>query len=243
MSFSAFRAWDIQCGRQLAADLRGPMRPRNESPFCKSCLVIGRDIGSDIVLEGNTVSRKHAEMFLDPFGRWWVRDLGSRNGIYAGDRKVNEWALRPGDVVQVGDYFLTYESGQPSAASNATLSTLHTSEDTGQLLSLEEIRPPNIDAAHLSLLIEFGRQLLNVEADTDRAERMCNLMLRPEFGPGSTRLILRSVDGGDVEVLSGPYHADGSKANPYISRRLIDSVRTTGRPGARPAARRPGPMW
>src|SRR5690348_2483556 len=99
-------------------------------------LVIGREAISDIILEGNTVSRKHAEMFIDPFGRWWIRDLQSRNGIYVGDRKVTEWALKPGDQVQIGDYTLTYESGQTpvTANANSTLSTLHTSEDTGQLL-------------------------------------------------------------------------------------------------------------
>ena len=194
-------------------------------------LVIGREAISDIILEGNTVSRKHAEMFLDPFGRWWVRDLGSRNGIYVGDRKVSEWALRPGDQVQIGEYTLTYESGQTPATANAnaTLSTLHTSDDTGQLLSLEEVRPPNIDAAHLSLLIEFGRQLLSIESADERAQRLCSLMLRPEFG-ANVALIIRSVEGGDVEVLSGPHNSDGSNANPYISRRLIDSVRKTGRP-------------
>jgi sigma-B regulation protein RsbU (phosphoserine phosphatase) len=192
-------------------------------------LVIGREATSDIILEGNTVSRKHAEMFLDPFGRWWIRDLGSRNGIYVGDRKVNEWALRPGDSVQIGDYMVVYESGQAPATASATLSTLHTSEDTGQLLSLEEVRPPNIDAAHLSLLIEFGRQLLTVESEIERAQRLCALLLRPEFG-AQVAMILRSAEGEDVEVLNGPHHANGSGENPYISRRLLGSVRKTGRP-------------
>jgi serine phosphatase RsbU (regulator of sigma subunit) len=209
--------------------ITGADAPPERVVLSQKRLVIGREATSDIILEGNTVSRKHAEMFLDPFGRWWIRDLGSRNGIYVGDRKVNEWALRPGDAVQIGDYLLTYESGQTPQTANATLSTLHTSEDTGQLLSLEEVRPPNIDAAHLSLLIEFGRQLLNLEAEAERAQRLCNLMLRPEFG-AQFALILRSSEGAEVEVLNGPHHADGSDGSPYISRRLIDSVRKTGRP-------------
>ena len=211
--------------------ISGPDSAPERIALTQKRLVIGREAISDIILEGNTVSRKHAEMFLDPFGRWWIRDLGSRNGIYVGDRKVTEWALRPADQVQIGDYTLTYESGQTPATANAnaTLSTLHTSDDTGQLLSLEEIRPPNIDAAHLSQLIEFGRKLLDIESPAGRAERLCTLMLRPEFG-AQVALIIRSVESGNVEVLSGPYNADKTETNPYISRRLIESVRKTGRP-------------
>src|SRR5262249_10886176 len=81
----------------------------------------------------------------------------------------------------------------------------------------------------LSLLIDFGRQLLGVESPEERAQRLCSLMLRPEFG-ATVALIFRSAEGGNVEVLSGPFNADGSSANPYISRRLVDSVRNTGRP-------------
>src|SRR5258707_15854495 len=88
----------------------GAGAPPQRISMSQKRMVIGRDAGTDIRLEGNTVSRKHAEMFLDPFGRWWIRDLGSRNGIYVGDRKVTEWAVRPGEPIQIGDYMLTYEA-------------------------------------------------------------------------------------------------------------------------------------
>src|SRR6185312_6272998 len=87
--------------------ITGSAAARARLAISQKRLVIGREAISDVILEGNTVPRKPAEMFLDPFGRWWIRDLGSRNGIYVGDRKVTEWALRPADQVQIGDYTLT----------------------------------------------------------------------------------------------------------------------------------------
>ncbi|HEV8292377.1 MAG TPA: FHA domain-containing protein, partial [Tepidisphaeraceae bacterium] len=43
-------------------------------------LTIGRSAENQIRLDRTTVSRRHAEVFLDPFQRWWIRDLQSRNG-------------------------------------------------------------------------------------------------------------------------------------------------------------------
>ena len=46
-------------------------------------MVVGRLEACDVHLDGQTVSRKHAEISRDPFNRWWVRDMGSRNGTIA----------------------------------------------------------------------------------------------------------------------------------------------------------------
>src|SRR4051812_45459621 len=45
----------------------------------KQPLLISRSPEADVPLVDDTVSRRHAELFRDPFGRWCIRDLGSRN--------------------------------------------------------------------------------------------------------------------------------------------------------------------
>jgi membrane-bound lytic murein transglycosylase D len=48
---------------------------------------IGRQEDCEVRLEDDCVSRAHAEVaFAD--GKWWVRDLGSSNGIYVGDQRI-----------------------------------------------------------------------------------------------------------------------------------------------------------
>jgi hypothetical protein len=43
---------------------------------------IGRDAGCEVHLPERSVSREHAAIHHGSFGRWYVEDLGSRNGTY-----------------------------------------------------------------------------------------------------------------------------------------------------------------
>lgn len=48
-------------------------------------LIIGKSADCDIVVESPYVSGRHAKLVLDG-GRWWIHDLGSRNGVRVNDR-------------------------------------------------------------------------------------------------------------------------------------------------------------
>ena len=82
---------------------------------------IGRDAGCDICVENDGVSRAHAELF--PMGaQWCVRDLGSSNGTYLDDRRVQEAALPARSALRLGadgpSLELTYAA--PASAGEAT---------------------------------------------------------------------------------------------------------------------------
>ena len=64
-------------------------------------ILIGRSSRCQLVLADETVSRRHAELFLEG-GRWLLRDLGSANGTCVNGRRVVEAEVRPGDVVHLG---------------------------------------------------------------------------------------------------------------------------------------------
>lgn len=61
--------------------------------------LIGRDPNADIVISGGHVSRRHAEFLLRD-GQLWVRDLGSSNGTYVNNKRVDELPLYLGDEVK-----------------------------------------------------------------------------------------------------------------------------------------------
>ncbi|MBN2269042.1 MAG: FHA domain-containing protein, partial [Sedimentisphaerales bacterium] len=44
--------------------------------------IIGRSPRCDVVIDSKDVSREHARVFKDPFGRWIFEDLGSSNGTF-----------------------------------------------------------------------------------------------------------------------------------------------------------------
>src|SRR5688500_19860935 len=66
-------------------------------PLVGRHLVVGRAPDAQVRLDRPTVSRQHAEIVCDPFGRWLIRDLESRNGIRVRGSRVAELALRPGE--------------------------------------------------------------------------------------------------------------------------------------------------
>lgn len=64
---------------------------------------IGRHPDSDISLDDITVSRRHVEIEHRD-GKYCVRDVGSLNGTYVNQRRVDEIELLQGDELQVGKY-------------------------------------------------------------------------------------------------------------------------------------------
>jgi bifunctional DNase/RNase len=67
----------------------------------------GRDRGNQIVLDGATVSRKHAE-FRRQGSRYVVCDLGSLNGTYVNGERVELAVLTTGDQIRIGRYLLSF---------------------------------------------------------------------------------------------------------------------------------------
>lgn len=84
-------------------------------------LILGRDssLFSGALLDDANLSRRHAELRRER-GRWWLRDLGSRNGTFVdGDRVEGERALEPGAVIRIGATLLLYAHVAPPGCERA----------------------------------------------------------------------------------------------------------------------------
>lgn len=77
-------------------------------------LVIGRSPKADIVLAEDSVSRRHAQVFVSGAGLH-IADLGSSNGVVVNGACVAEHVLAPGDLVQIGCYTMQAEPLNPAA--------------------------------------------------------------------------------------------------------------------------------
>lgn len=64
--------------------------------------IVGRDPAADVVIDSSTVSRHHARIRV-AHGGVTLEDLGSKNGSYVGDRRVDgTLTLTDGDDVRIG---------------------------------------------------------------------------------------------------------------------------------------------
>jgi len=72
-------------------------------------LLIGRNPDSSIQLDDLQVSRRHAMIEPTSAGTT-LRDLGSGNGTFVAGRRILEYNLSEGDVVQIGPIELRYEA-------------------------------------------------------------------------------------------------------------------------------------
>jgi pSer/pThr/pTyr-binding forkhead associated (FHA) protein len=71
---------------------------------------LGRDPSNEIVIEDASVSRHHARIDYQR-GAYTVHDLGSANGTWFGQERVDSHLLQDGDCVQLGRVRLVFKRG------------------------------------------------------------------------------------------------------------------------------------
>jgi soluble lytic murein transglycosylase-like protein len=62
---------------------------------------IGRSVDCTLVFAVPTVSKQHAEIYPKD-GRWWVRDLGSRNGTFVNGHRIEQQAVADHSCLRLG---------------------------------------------------------------------------------------------------------------------------------------------
>jgi FHA domain-containing protein/uncharacterized protein DUF1707 len=90
------RQWRLGSGGAAPEALRLPLE------LVRDRLTLGRSRYCDVVVDHDTVSRRHAELWRDG-DRCYVTDLGSSNGTWVGGRPVEgERRVRSGDQILLG---------------------------------------------------------------------------------------------------------------------------------------------
>ncbi len=206
--------------RKLLLRISHPAHQTTWLPLTQSRIVLGRAEDVDVPLDSHTVSRWHAELVRDPFDRWWIRDRDSRNGTRVNGAKVSQCLVRPGDLLQIGEFSLAL---CPSAAPMETtvtqtdmrLSIMQSLPD--QIHRLREFESPKIGHEHLSAVLEFGQSLNTIADPGERMARLCDLVLCRPF-PGKSAVILRASREVPerMQILHGPVVAAPTRASATV---------------------------
>ena len=77
---------------------------------------VGRDASNPIALDVPGISRTHARIYSDS-GGWMVEDLGSRNGVWINDVRIEQprW-MSDGDVVRFSQVALRLDLVDPEGS-------------------------------------------------------------------------------------------------------------------------------
>lgn len=109
-----------------------------------STTLVGRAATCGLVIDERRVSSQHAMLFHDGAG-WFVRDLGSRNGTWLGERRLvvgERIALEEGATVSfAGDPWILADASAPRARADSPLGQRVAEDD---LLALPDEENPRI---------------------------------------------------------------------------------------------------
>ncbi|MHC4186413.1 MAG: ATP-binding protein [Planctomycetota bacterium] len=194
-------------------------------------VTLGRGSSCDVMLDHETVSRVHARIYQDPFGRWIVEDLGSQNGVVVDGKRVKAHRILPGQKVEVSHFSLVIsgESDQAVAAGVTGTATIpiidegleedivsHLMQDlnelTGRLLKLPS--PSELYSEACSCLAEM----------LDTLVAIVRLPCNSDPVPTTPDILACHFGGGmmGAQVLR--------TSNLHLSKRVLDAVRSADTP-------------
>ena len=204
---------------------------------------LGRGANCDVILDDDGVSRHHARIYQDPFGRWIVEDLKSRNGVIVEGQRIQAHAILPGQKVNISRFTLSLseESGRqirPGSSIGSEISVIDKGleedivpyrADRGTILSPALMQHLNEITGHLLKLTSPSE--LYSEACLRLAQFLDTLVAIVRL-PGISEPLPKSP-----EILAcqyGTYQASTANvmqtSNLHLSKRVLDAVRSTDTP-------------
>ncbi len=199
-------------------------------------MTIGRGENCDIVLDHSMVSRLHARIFQDPFGRWIVEDMDSQNGVYIDDEKVKAQAVTSGQKIFVGSFLLSLvekaeQEIMPGRSVRSAI-TMMSGEEHEDLVSFRGDEPPILSPDLMQHLNGFTAGLLDVTSPSElyseaclRLSEMLNTLVAIVRLPGVSTPLPEVPD-----ILACHFSGSETEMSLTLSRRVLEALRTDSKP-------------
>jgi signal transduction histidine kinase len=201
-------------------------------------LVLGRAETCDVVLSEESISRRHARISQDPFGRWILEDLGSQNGIMIDGQRVQAQALVPQQQVELGRFSLEYvvASDPELAPTTSVVATLNIMDEA--VVSFGDDKAASLSPLLVQHLNELSGSLMRVARPADLYAQACQCLA----GLLNTLVAVVRLPRGEVplpkspEILACSFGQDSpsepmlQSSHLHLSRRTLDAVRSTDAP-------------
>jgi phosphoserine phosphatase RsbU/P len=203
--------------------------------------VIGRSPDCGVTLDHDRVSRRHARIYQDPFGRWIIEDLGSLNGIVVCGEQKRLWSVVPGEPIGIGPFSLSLasppEEDAPHSEDFARSAAILSREDRYTEITSDERTPEQpLALTRLKLLNTIIDNLAALTNPSELYPTVCESLVQESR---TAALILRFPDVSDhmsmvPEILASRFgdsqisreHQDA--ANLPLSRKVLEAVLKSG---------------
>ena len=204
-------------------------------------ITLGRGSDCDVVLDDAAVSRHHARISQDSFGRWIVEDLDSQNGVLIDGQRVRAQALVPSQKISIRPFTMSVsqDSDQeivPGTSIQSTISIIDKAieedivsrEDQASILSPVLMQHLNELTAHLLKLSSpsalYFQACSRLAGMLDTLVAVVRLPCNSEPLPTTPEILACHFGAGETDI---PIQQTSFL---HLSKRVLDKVRSTDAP-------------
>lgn len=203
---------------------------------------IGRGPECDIMIDAAGVSRVHARIYQDPFGRWIIEDLDSRNGVLVDGQQIKAQAIIPGQKILISFYSLTLkEETDRRTMSGTSFRNRVSVVDEGRdddIVSYKTGKAAHLSPARVQHLNEFTSEMLKLSSPSELYSQACQRLA----GMMNTLVAIVRLPCGTVPLPEVPeilacHFADEEASDDILdrtslnlSRRVLDAIRSNPAP-------------
>jgi signal transduction histidine kinase len=219
--------------------ISGPTKT-NEAWLESKGTTFGRGSDCDVILDDAAVSRCHARISQDPFGRWIVEDMDSQNGVFVEGHRVKAQAILPNQKISIRPFTLSIwqESEQQVSPGTSVRSTMMIVDGALEedIVSYRADQAAILSPALIHDLNELTGDLLKLSSPAELYSEACQylakmldtlvaivrLPCKPEPLPKTPDLLAFHFGFRETDVTQTSYL--------HFSRRVLDAVRSKDAP-------------
>ncbi|MFX0199837.1 MAG: ATP-binding protein [Candidatus Hodarchaeota archaeon] len=221
--------------------ISGPQETKEVSLEPKG-ITLGRGSKCDVVLDHSNVSRVHAQISQDAFGRWIIEDMDSYNGVLIDGQRIKAQAVLPNQKISIHPFILHLrEEPDEQTGTGAYLRTTIAVVDKGMEEDIVSYKAGPVTVLSPDLmrhLNEFTARLLKLSSPSDLYSEACLCLARmfntlvaivrlphgaePMSGPPEILACNVGANATDISILQA--------SSLHLSKRVLDAVRKTDVP-------------
>ncbi len=203
---------------------------------------LGRGSNCDVILDDAAVSRLHARISQDSFGRWIIEDIESQNGVFVEGQRIKAQAVRPDQKITIRPFTMSVfqESDQqiaPGTSIQSTISIVDKAADEN-IVSYRDDQASLLSPALMQQLNELTDHLLKLSSPSELYSQACLCLARmldtlvaivrlpcnSEPLPASPDILACHFRAGEINT------AIQQTSFLHLSKRVLDTVRSTDAP-------------